>query len=246
MGRTEPTFAAGEYYRAFSAVAPRVTAGQRAIIRAHLNAPSRTATAAELARAVGYRDHRGVNLQYGQLAGWICDQLRAEYPENLHVLAAPYQPPSGDLQLTLRPAVVEALRTLGWFGDVLAPADRGVVSSLSELGALEGIPYERLSTDYTRDPELRARKIAEALRRNRDGRLRCEVPGCGFDFEEVYGEIGHGFAHVHHLKPLTERASPAVTELADLAVVCANCHAMIHVGGACRRCRIWLGSAVEA
>jgi hypothetical protein len=234
MESTEPAFAASDYYRAFSAVAARITAGHRAIIRAHLTAPSRTATAAELARSVGYRGHRGVNLQYGQLAGWICDELRAEYRENLHVLAAPYQPSSGDLQLTLRPAVVEALRTLGWFADILAPAQSSVVPSLPELGAIEGIPYERLSIDYTRDPELRARKIAEALRRSQDGRLRCEVPGCGFDFEDVYGEIGRGFAHVHHLKPLAERASAAVTELADLAIVCANCHAMIHVGGACR------------
>jgi 5-methylcytosine-specific restriction enzyme A len=31
---------------------------------------------------------------------------------------------------------------------------------------------------------------------------KCSV--CEFDFEEVYGEIGRGYIHVHHLKLLSE------------------------------------------
>ena len=56
------------------------------------------------------------------------------------------------------------------------------------------------------------------------------MPGCGFDFHEVYGEVGREFAHVHHLEPLGERDDATVTSLADLAIVCANCYAMIHRG----------------
>jgi 5-methylcytosine-specific restriction protein A len=58
------------------------------------------------------------------------------------------------------------------------------------------------------------------------GRLECEV--CGFDFESVYGELGHGFAECHHTVPLSELDSAGSTRLSDLAVVCANCHRMIH------------------
>jgi predicted HNH restriction endonuclease len=64
--------------------------------------------------------------------------------------------------------------------------------------------------------------------------LKCEVPGCGFDFEAVYGELGRDYAQVHHLKPLGDRTTPSETKLNDLAIVCANCHAMIHRGGKCR------------
>jgi hypothetical protein len=80
-----------------------------------------------------------------------------------------------------------------------------------------------------REGILREKKIAQVLRKH--GCLRCEVPECGFDFFEVYGEIGLHFAHVHHLAPLTDRATASPTKLTDLAIVCPNCHAMIHRGG---------------
>ncbi|HEV2594901.1 MAG TPA: hypothetical protein VGU01_06855 [Sphingomicrobium sp.] len=95
---------------------------------------------------------------------------------------------------------------------------------------------ERLAFRRHRHREWRARrdKIAAALKAN-GGRLVCEVPKCGFDFESKYGAIGKGFAHVHHLGALGKAsAKERETKLNDLAVVCANCHAMIHVGGECR------------
>ncbi len=84
-----------------------------------------------------------------------------------------------------------------------------------------------------REKRLRKRKIQETLRVE-NGRLRCEVPGCGFDFLAVYGELGRDYAHVHHKKPLSDRTNPEMTKLSELAIVCANCHSMIHRGGLCR------------
>lgn len=56
---------------------------------------------------------------------------------------------------------------------------------------------------------------------------RCTV--CDFSFEDVYGEIGEGYIHVHHIKPLAEIGSEyRVDPIADLRPVCPNCHAMIH------------------
>jgi HNH endonuclease len=80
-----------------------------------------------------------------------------------------------------------------------------------------------------RERRLREAKIAETLRRNK-GRLRCEVPRCGFEFEKIYGDNGAGYAHVHHLDRLVD-GPPRETSLENLAVVCANCHAIIHRGG---------------
>lgn len=64
------------------------------------------------------------------------------------------------------------------------------------------------------------------------GALRCEV--CGFDFHKVYGTIGKAFAECHHTLPLSQIKAGAKTKLSDLAIVCANCHRMLH------RARPWL------
>ncbi|TXH52845.1 MAG: hypothetical protein E6Q89_10130 [Bacteroidia bacterium] len=52
---------------------------------------------------------------------------------------------------------------------------------------------------------------------------------CDFDFEESYGELGKGFIHVHHLKPISQIGDTyQVDPINDLRPVCPNCHAMLH------------------
>jgi hypothetical protein len=101
--------------------------------------------------------------------------------------------------------------------------------------AWEGTVQEFLSRQRVRSQKLRDGKIRDSLLKN-GGRLICEVPKCNFDFLQTYGEIGRGFAHVHHKKPLAKRRAGR-TNYADLAIVCANCHAMIHRRGRCRALR---------
>jgi 5-methylcytosine-specific restriction protein A len=58
---------------------------------------------------------------------------------------------------------------------------------------------------------------------------RCQA--CNLDFEERYGAIGKGFIEAHHLKPiasLEEGVAVTYDVAADFAVLCANCHRMIH------------------
>lgn len=58
---------------------------------------------------------------------------------------------------------------------------------------------------------------------------RCQA--CDLDFEERYGAIGKGFIEAHHLKPiasLEEGVAVSYDLAADFAVLCANCHRMIH------------------
>ena len=100
-------------------------------------------------------------------------------------------------------------------------------------GALEGALRLAFTRHRTREGWLRDAKIREA-KSFAGGKISCEVPGCGFDFLETYGELGRDFAHVHHRKPLSDRTRPTKTKLSDLAIVCPNCHAMIHRGGECR------------
>jgi len=64
----------------------------------------------------------------------------------------------------------------------------------------------------------------ETLRRT--GRLACVV--CEFDFGLTYGTAGLGYIEAHHLVPIAEMDEEAVTTMSDLALVCANCHRMLH------------------
>ena len=45
----------------------------------------------------------------------------------------------------------------------------------------------------------------------------------------VYGDIGRGYIHVHHVKPLASAETSRTVDAAkDLVPVCPNCHAMLH------------------
>ena len=57
--------------------------------------------------------------------------------------------------------------------------------------------------------------------------VSCKI--CGMNFEEVYGEVGKGFIHVHHIKPISEIDKEYTVDYKnDLIPVCPNCHAMLH------------------
>lgn len=106
---------------------------------------------------------------------------------------------------------------------------RRVTSDLAAQDASE--------TDYKAKTEG-GRKAYVSFRAERDPALRTEALDyhgyeccvCGFDFGIAYGDWGDGYAEVHHLiqlggKDSGERATDPKT---DLAVLCANCHRMIH------------------
>lgn len=79
--------------------------------------------------------------------------------------------------------------------------------------------------------------LTESRSRSRNAGLRlaalqraggvCE--GCGVNFARKHGGLGKHCLVVHHKKQLKDTDQPRETKLSDLAVVCANCHMMIHV-----------------
>lgn len=57
--------------------------------------------------------------------------------------------------------------------------------------------------------------------------LNCQV--CDFNFQEVFGELGENFIHVHHLIDISTIGKEySVNPKTDLIPVCPNCHAMLH------------------
>jgi 5-methylcytosine-specific restriction enzyme A len=57
----------------------------------------------------------------------------------------------------------------------------------------------------------------------------CEV--CGMNFEKAYGPIGEEYIEAHHKLPLhllKENGPVSLSAKNDFAVVCSNCHSMLH------------------
>ena len=57
--------------------------------------------------------------------------------------------------------------------------------------------------------------------------LHCEA--CGFSFSHAYGERAAEYCEVHHLVPLAEAERSTRTKIQDLAILCANCHRVVHL-----------------
>jgi 5-methylcytosine-specific restriction protein A len=113
---------------------------------------------------------------------------------------------------------------------IRAAAAAGLLDSLAPLAEGEqaddeGRVLERLHRTRERSRGLREKKIREALTRGQ--RLSCEA--CGFDYVQVYGERGAGYIECHHTMPL-HVVGEGRTRLRDLALICANCHRVIHKG----------------
>ncbi|WP_292959675.1 HNH endonuclease [Novosphingobium sp. UBA1939] len=90
--------------------------------------------------------------------------------------------------------------------------------------AEEGSVTHRMHKRYERNRQLTERKKAKVFAA--EGALRCEC--CKFDFSKRYGKLGEGYIEAHHKKPVFQMKPGEKTKLDDLALVCANCHRMLH------------------
>lgn len=92
----------------------------------------------------------------------------------------------------------------------------------------EGFPEGKrvLKQHLKRERNPKIIEIAKERFLKRYGKLFCQV--CGFDFKKTYGEIGEGYIEGHHTKPISEMDENEKTRVEDIALVCANCHRMLH------------------
>ena len=88
----------------------------------------------------------------------------------------------------------------------------------------EGKRRYRIHLLRERDRRLIVLRKQAAMRQH--GKLACE--GCGFDFSAPDGARGLGYVEAHHINPLREMEEGAETRQDDLALLCANCHRMVH------------------
>lgn len=102
---------------------------------------------------------------------------------------------------------------------LLAIEDHSVLQP-NDTGLPEGAKVRIEVNRYERSPANRAACIAIHG-------ARCKA--CGFDFEQIYGDVGSGFIEVHH-KTMVSRigAGYLVNPRDDLVPLCSNCHSMVH------------------
>ena len=93
-----------------------------------------------------------------------------------------------------------------------------------DIGVKEGRLLYRAHKYRERSNSLIRKKKSQAMLT--DGKLSCEV--CGFDFKRQYVGLDKPFIECHHLIPLAKLRPNQRTKLKDLALVCANCHTMLH------------------
>lgn len=89
-----------------------------------------------------------------------------------------------------------------------------------EPSALEGMATEARVLQRTRNRGLRDEALRQA-----EGICAC----CNRDFASILDGRGVRVLQVHHQQQLGWRSTPRVTRLRDLAVVCANCHLLLHL-----------------
>lgn len=95
----------------------------------------------------------------------------------------------------------------------------------------EGKKIERYHKTRERNPTVI--RLAKKEFKRKNGKLFCQV--CNFDFEKRYGKVGEDFIEAHHTMPLSQVMDDKVeTKLSDIALLCSNCHRMVH------RKRPWL------
>jgi putative restriction endonuclease len=95
----------------------------------------------------------------------------------------------------------------------------------------EGAIKQRLHLARERNRTLVA-AAKNTFKKQHGGRLYCQV--CAFDFNARYGPLGDDYIEAHHTVLVSELTEGSTTRIDDLAMVCANCHRMLH------RRRPWL------
>lgn len=136
-----------------------------------------------------------------------------------------------------RPNAVDTHRDVpAWADRPDAPVLTNLLLSINAyLDDQEAVPEELAQTPDLLPEGLRKQVYVNRYERNRAAREQClaahgySCKVCGFDFEKVYGDLGRGFIHVHHIVPLHQIGrNYHVDGKKDLLPVCPNCHAMLH------------------
>ena len=91
------------------------------------------------------------------------------------------------------------------------------------------VHWEEHSEDAVHQVSVNVYERSDSARRACINHYGTNCAVCGLNFEGLYGPIGAGYIHVHHLVPLSDCGEGyKVDPVKDLRPICPNCHAMAH------------------
>ena len=109
------------------------------------------------------------------------------------------------------------------------PSDNKIDLTEDDESFPEGKQKLRIHLYRERNPKV----IREAKQQFKRLHGKLYYQACGFDFEEVYGDVGEDYIEGHHIRPISEN-DESMTKVSDIVLLCSNCHKMVH------RKRPWL------
>jgi hypothetical protein len=98
------------------------------------------------------------------------------------------------------------------------------ISEDDESSFPEGKAKYQRHRRYERDSRIA--RLAKSKRMQEKKSLGCDA--CGFCFQKKYGARGAGFIEAHHNLPVSQLGARQRTKISDIALVCSNCHRMLH------------------
>lgn len=184
---------------------------------------------AELRRRVAVMQSRleGIGKRLKPLSASLgSDTWRCELYEAGVVVGVEYQANSLPAENDLRADLEEALslyRQL-WVAGGADPEDAIIAAAEEDLGSKDLRQAKRYRLH--RSIERQAGHSKEV--KKRQGTI-CK--GCDKDMANVYGEVARGLIDAHHLTPLSNLKEGEIARfdpIEDFAVLCPNCHRVIH------------------
>ncbi|WP_346291687.1 HNH endonuclease [Sphaerothrix gracilis] len=215
-----------DYVAAINAIRDELGERDLDVLRFQFQSPGRSVTSQDIRDHFSYGGIGASNLLYGKLGNKFATALPMETEPKGSARTRYWKSLStGDgtgehFIWIMRPELANALIETG----IVQPETDGLALvpdvdiHASTFSAVEG--RRKLVIHLVRE---RNRELVKQKKTSVDI-PKCEA--CGFCFVEYYGD---DYCEVHHLTPLADLTEDTETTLDDLAIVCANCHRIVHL-----------------
>ena len=107
-------------------------------------------------------------------------------------------------------------------GDRLQVLENKINGTRKTIKSKEAMEGERYKAEAMF--RKRSRALIDAKKAKSNG--HCEI--CDLSFKKQYGLTDRDCLIAHHIDPISERSKASKTTLDDIALLCPNCHAVIH------------------
>ncbi|HRI71177.1 MAG TPA: hypothetical protein PK156_43390 [Polyangium sp.] len=144
------------------------------------------------------------------------------YPRKYTTLKAPLSEKLLDILETELPRALRAKQARAPEQAKVPPVSQAKQAQAREKAEIEAIE------GFRREHEVLSRSRSKKLRDEAKRLAKGKCYTCEKNFSELFDGLGERVLEAHHKKQVALMETPELTNVKDLAVVCANCHRLIH------------------